>query len=436
MKRKIVLASILLLGLSAGVPASPDPEKAPAVRLIKDPKALLDWLRAKSPTSKASEARALQGMEAYSQSRARPNPSANVTLSDLPRGETNPPGLGFHETAIWSFGVSQELEIGKRGPRIEGARLRAEAARATSKSDLLDEVAGARAALAHSVFAEARREAVEEALTLTRQSLELQRGRYKTGDLAGLDLDRLELEEETLAAEAETSRAESTATLADCQARLFAECEVGGSDAHELVDPPGSNVLTAEAGEAKRPDVEALMLAGQASLEDARLARRRAWPDPTLSVGYTRDFLVISGDQPRTFSFGVTLPVPIFDRGARDAARAEAQASEARLTAEALRQRIRSDLSSLREREERLWAALSTARSSSLPRSRAILDATQKAAALGELSMTDLLLARRQHTELALRVLDLESQLFDVRTALRRHTAADLLPESEHANHD
>ena len=297
-------------------------------------------------------------------------------------------------------------------------------------------MAGARAALAHAVFSDARRAVVEEALAVTRQSLDLQRGRYKTGDLAGLDLDRLELEEQTLAAEVEATRSESAAALADCRARLFAECEVDGLDAHALVDDATPVPSEENEPEARRPDVKALMLSSQASLEDARLARRRAWPDPTLSVGYTRDYLVISGDQPKTLSLGLSFPVPIFDRGTKDAARAEAQAAEARFTAEALRQRIRSDLSSLREREARLYAALSAARFSSLPKSLAILEATQKAAALGELSMTDLLLARRQHTELALRVLDLEGQLFDVRTALRRDTAVDLLPESEHPNHD
>jgi cobalt-zinc-cadmium efflux system outer membrane protein len=60
-----------------------------------------------------------------------------------------------------------------------------------------------------------------------------------------------------------------------------------------------------------------------------------------------------------------------------------------------------------------------------VPRAKGVLDATVSAVSQGGLSMTDLLLARRTHTDLLLRVIDLEFDAFNVRNDLRRGLGLD-----------
>src|SRR5262249_13414652 len=144
-----------------------------------------------------------------------------------------------------------------------------------------------------------------------------------------------------------------------------------------------------EQGLPGRPDLRALELAEQASESDATLARHQAIPDPALSLGYTRDKLVISGDQPRTLLFGLTVPLPLFDHGQRQAARAELKAEELRRTRQASLLRAHSQVTSLLERRQSLDHTLQELRQEAVPRSKSVLDSTVAAVNEGELSTTD-----------------------------------------------
>jgi cobalt-zinc-cadmium efflux system outer membrane protein len=230
-----------------------------------------------------------------------------------------------------------------------------------------------------------------------------------------------------LESEVEETRAEYEASLSSCQAVLFAPCDDAGADLSSLaaavVLPEG--VSGSEPPLAERPDLRALASSEESARQDAVLARRRAIPDPTLAVGYTRDKLTISGDQPRTLSFSVSLPVPLFDRGQHDARKAERRAAEIEDSATALRERARTGIAALLQRKATLERTLDTLLAQALPRSKGVLDSTVAAFGQGELSMTDLLLARRTHNDLALKVMDLQFDVFSTRNELRRALGLD-----------
>jgi hypothetical protein len=87
--------------------------------------------------------------------------------------------------------------------------------------------------------------------------------------------------------------------------------------------------------------------------------------------------------------------------------------------------RARAELASLTERRASLEAAARRLREEAIPRSASILDATVAAMDQGELSMTDLLLARRTHTELVLKAMELQWSAFDVSNELRQTLGLD-----------
>ncbi len=395
--------------------------------LLADDDALAGWLLAHSPSVRAAGQRVVQARADRDQSRMLQNPALAASYSDVPVGATNPPGLGLRDTAILAVTLSQTVELGKRGPRGAAADLRLSAEGENALASLAAEIGSARAALARVAYLKARQAALEGVLAEARQSLALQRSRLDNGDLSGNDYDRLELDATLEAADVAQNAADVRAALESCAAALGATCEAGVASEALLDsaapiaadDEPRDDVLR------ERPDLRALDFARASAGQDARLARRRSIPDPNLSLGYTRDRLTISGDQPRTLTFGVSVALPFFDRGQHDAARAEARALETQATLEAARLRARADAASLAERHRLLAKTLADIEDDALPKSLRVLRSTESAFGQGELSMTDLLLARRTHTDLVLKSMELRFAAFEARNDLRQALGLD-----------
>ena len=394
--------------------------------LLADASRLVDWLRDRNPDVGAAAARVTQAESELAQSRLPPNPSLALSLSDVTVGSTNPPGLRFSDTSIYALTMSQTLEVGKRGPRIESARLRLESERQSYLDTLAQKTAEAREALGRVAYLMSRQALLRQSRAAARQVLDLQRARFEKGDLSGNDYDRLLLDTILLESELSQNESEYRAAGHACGALLGAPCEADDSDLTGLeaagVAPPADAV---EEFLLRRPDLRALGFAAQSARQDAVLARRRAVPDPSLSVGYTRDSLTISGDQPRSLVFNAAFAIPAFDRGRRDAARAEARAAELELTRQAGAARARSEVASLAERRASLEATARRLRDEAIPRSASILEATVAAVGQGELSTTDLLLARRTHTELMLKAMELQWSAFTAGNALRQALGLD-----------
>ena len=419
---------LLAATLSGGVATAGDAASSVSVdALLRDHEQLAGWLRDHSRDVMAAAARLGQARADVARSRLLPNPSLDTNLSDLAIGETNPPGLGFGDTAVLGITVSQTLEIGKRGPRVRAARLRLEAGAESYRDAWSDAIGRARLALGRVVHLRSRQAALEENLADARRVLDLQRSRLDHGDISGTDYDRLFVDGRVLEAEVAQNGAEYRGAVAACAAALFAACDAEGADlgaldsATELlsIDPAWEEAL------ALRPDLRELEFEERSAREDAVLAARSAIPDPSLSVGYVRDKLTISGDQPRTLVFGVSVPLPIFARGQYDAERARLRADELRQTAAAALARARADVAALLERRTTLARTLADLRDQALPRSKSVLDSTLAAVTQGELSTTDLLLARRTHTELVLKVMDMQFAAFSAGNDLRQSLGLD-----------
>jgi cobalt-zinc-cadmium efflux system outer membrane protein len=235
-----------------------------------------------------------------------------------------------------------------------------------------------------------------------------------------------------LRADFERERAEYAAALADCNAALGAECDLTGTREDDLGTAAPIDVSqTASSRLERRPDLQALDAERKASERDAELARARAIPDVTLRVGYTHDRFVASGDNRNTLTFGVALPLPVFDRGQHDSSKALSRAVELRDTRTALLLQARADFSGLVTRKATLEKVLATIEHESLPRSSSVLQSTQTAFDHGGVSLTDLLLARRTHIALQLTLLDERFELFGIRNELERVLGSSVRDEEK-----
>jgi cobalt-zinc-cadmium efflux system outer membrane protein len=213
---------------------------------------------------------------------------------------------------------------------------------------------------------------------------------------------------------------------------LVAPCDLSAADA-ALLDAaaPLPEVANGGVAVARRADLESLRLQSQAAVADAVLARRRAIPDPTIRLGYTHDNLTVSGDQPDTLGVTLSVPLPLFDHGQYDAARAVAKTRELALEREATMTTAQASLDGLLRKRAYLEGTLAKLSTEALPKSEQVVDSTGKAFDQGQLSMSDLLLARRTHIGLVLALMDLRFDLFTVRNELRRVLGLDgYLPEA------
>jgi outer membrane protein, heavy metal efflux system len=393
---------------------------------LSDPSALASWLAARNQDVLSAAARVRQAEASLAQAHLVPNPTLFASAGDYAVGETNPPGLSYSDTAVYTTALGETVEIGKRGPRISAAGNRLEAER-QSYADTVARVTGdARAALARVVYLRARLAFLEESLLAGRQIETLQRSRLDNGDISGSDFDRLLVDTSLLESDVARTRAETGEAIAACGAVLYAPCDGSGPDLAAIVavtEVPA--VPDVESALSMRPDLRSLDLQAEAARDDALLGRRRRVPDPTLSLTYVHDNLVISGDQPKTLALGVGFALPVFDRGQHEFERAGAAAAEIDAAARDARTRARAELVGLQERRAFLDQTLHDLQEQAVPRAKGVLDATVSAVGQGGLSMTDLLLARRTHTDLLLRVIDLEFDAFNVRNDLRRGLGLD-----------
>jgi cobalt-zinc-cadmium efflux system outer membrane protein len=418
----LLVAGVSLLGAPPRVLAAEGtPARASATTLLRDPKKLASWLDSHSLELQAARARLAQSDADVKSSRLFQNPVLDASLANVPLGETNPPGLGFNAVAIYGVGLSQTIELGKRGPRGAGADLRQRSAALQVDSTQQTQLSAARYALGHALYRALRVTTLQESLGDAEGAADLEKTRYEQKALSGTEYDRLLLELANLKSDFERERATYAAALADCAALLGAQCDVGTGKEDDLSAAVPLDVSRAAGARLdSRADVKALDAESQAAQRDAQLARARAIPDVTVRLGYTHDRFVVSGDNQNTLSFGVTLPLPVFDRGQHDAARAESRALELRDMRAALLRDARADLFGLSTRKATLEKVTTALESESLPRSASVLASTQIAFDHGGVSLTDLLLARRNHIALQLTLLDDRFELFAIRNELVR----------------
>jgi cobalt-zinc-cadmium efflux system outer membrane protein len=395
---------------------------APLRELLSDPSRLATWLVERNPDLAAARARITEADAALDQARVFPNPNLAFGVNDIPIGSLAPPAEHASDVLAYSVGATELFEIAKRGPRAEAARRRLNATRADARSVLSERLSDARDAIARVVYLNERRRLIDERLRSARHVTELEHVRLEHGDISGIDYDRLELEAEAIAREFADDEVELSAALADCSAVLLGSCQPidAGMDVVDGAVPVPEHFPDVEALVRTRPDVLSERLASDASRSDAVYYRRFAIPDPTFGLTYTRDYYVASGSQPHTLGATVSLPLPLFDHGQHLARQAENEATEHALGARALEVRALADVRSLLFRRDVLRRKLDTLAKESIPRSNGVLASSEEAYHRGQLSLTDLLLVRREHASLLLDALDTRYALFSVRSGLHR----------------
>jgi cobalt-zinc-cadmium efflux system outer membrane protein len=363
-----------------------------------------------------------------------PNPSLTATWGTIPLGHrTGDPTPGFWDVPNYNVGISELIEIGKRGPRQRAA----EAARVSTQFGVLDTYLRTFFAvletLSDEAAAAARLAVLERLVAGSQESLRLQGARADKGDIAPLEVDRLEVEHSRLLSSMREAEAARDGAGIACDAVLGSPCPRFSDEDQArrflLARPalpaagtsaPGGDV----AAIGGRPDLQALHAERTRLEAELTLARRQAIPDPVASVGVTHDQFIAAGNQSNSLNFNLTFPLPFFDRGQTEAARAQHRLANNEATQRSLTATVLRGIADQRRQLQTLAARARLLDEQAVPRARSVVERTEAAFRRGGVAFPDVLLARRAFEELELDRIEVATATHRAGLNLRRAMAA------------
>jgi len=256
----------------------------------------------------------------------RPNPVFELSSEGL----GGPAGLGrsgLFDRQELLLRVDHTLETGgRRRWRTEAAGHQMEAARAEARDQARLLRLDVQRTYSQLVLARAEVEATQASLEEIDKVLALNRIRLDQGEISGgeyrrLEVERLRFVDETLSAElaARSVRSALLALIGETRLDLPVEPTDTLDHCQTLQPAAGEPGALRAAALAARADVEAARQERARAESGVRLQQALRLPSVTAGLGYHRDF----GEG--GLAFGVSVPIPVFDRNRGEIARAHAE---------------------------------------------------------------------------------------------------------------
>ena len=370
----------------------------------------LVWER--SVDLQGARVRIAQAQADAAKARLLPNPNLDVSYNTIPVGEHNPASEPFLSIPNLATGISELVELGKRGPRQDATSQLARAVGFDAIEQLRQRFFDVKELYADIATSQARiasfGQLVEGAARLT----EIEQARATSGETSSLDLDRSRLEEAKLRSNLAEENERLRAGLRSCTLALGDTCEPFADSATAAAFLEALAATAQEGRFETRPDLLSLQAQQEAALSTKTLAERHAIPDLTVRVGYVKDWFVTSGNQPNSLFVGVSLPLPIFDHGQHDAQAAAVAAAASERTRTLLAESSRKSLSGIGVELSAFEERRVQLRGATIPLAKKIVDRLSEAVGRGAAALQDLILARRTLEELSIDALDLELAAF------------------------
>jgi cobalt-zinc-cadmium efflux system outer membrane protein len=298
---------------------------------------VIELAKNKNPTLLAAEAN-LRSVKAQEiQAAVRQNPyftlyGTNVTL----------PAEGASNPYAYSFQVSRLFERGgKRGIRIEDAKATTAETAAQLQDTIRQTILAVKTAFTTMLIAKQASLLSEANLKEFSHEVEIANDRYKAGDLAKIDFERLDLQ----LGDFEAGEANDIISLKQASAQLqnligYEQPKPDFDITGEVVPPVVNQTKDQleQAAVANRPDYAAARYGVEVADAAYKLAKANGTTDPTLEGEYDRSGTYNSA------GFSVNIPLRIFDRnqGNKETARFAADAS--RFTEAAAKNQVYSDV--------------------------------------------------------------------------------------------
>jgi cobalt-zinc-cadmium efflux system outer membrane protein len=416
---QILIAAACLLFPSCSAFSQTQPSSsAPAAITMQQ---AVDIARMKNPTLLSSQQNLLSVKAQEIQAGVRANPYFGFTGSNITL-----PAEGAANPYQYSLQVSRLFERGeKRRWRLDSARSTTAQTDAQYHLQEQQTVFAVRQAFTSFVVAKAAKKLADDNLADYRHELDIGRERYKAGDIAKLDFERLDLQLAQF--ETDESNAITNAQQASIQLQALLGYDKPRADFDvigEVVPPVVSDTMKNLEQKAivARPDLHAAHLGVAVADANVKLAYANGTTDPTLEGEYDRSGTYNSA------GFSLNIPIRIFDRnqGNKETSKYVAQAS--RFTELATRNQVIADV-------DQAWSGYANAKVLSdrynghyLDEVKDVLDISKFSYEHGGLALIDYLDALRESRSVTSDALNACSQTWMAIHQLSFATATEIIP--------
>ena len=401
LRTRVLLVATLTLMVAGGANA----QDLPAVLSLQD---ALQLARSRNPTLAAARNEVEMAEGDRLQATRRLNPAVSTTSEGYPLFDSGPKP-SFIDGQELTIQADQEIELGgRRRLRTASASTAVEIARGLQADQRrLVELAVQRAYL-QVVLAKAEREVARAALDDIDRMLGITKARFGQGEIAGGELRRLQVErlrfvDDQFATDLALRNAKAALLAVMGYADLSRDFDVSGA----LTELPAVLKAFGTAGAADTLDraaIERQAMASRPDLLAARTEQQRADTETQLQRALRTPNVTFGGGYKRTLTsngvvFGVTVPVPLFNRNPGGIARAEAERRRAGNRATAAEIGVRLDVQQAANAIEVNQARVRYIEQETLVAAREARDAVMAAYQVGEAGLIDYLDAQRAFRE-------------------------------------
>jgi len=348
--------------------------------------------------------------------RLRPNPQVSIDLQTLSLNLTGP----FFSAQQYTYSLSQTFELaGKRRKRIDVANANAAVARAEFETTVWQMTNDLKKKFYAVVLAESLLKLAKDNQTTFGQTLGHTNELFKAGEISGLDLTRLEVEKLKFDTDVANSERDYEVALRDLRVTLGGDYKAMDIEAVGTLDYQAYQFSLAELRDkslAARPDLKAAQLSEHAADSSIQLQDAQRIPDLTLGAGVNQVPSDIS-----TYTFGIGIALPIFDRNQGERVKALIQKKKAQNDQKFLTNQILSDVDKAYAAFEIQKKRVELYRTGVLSKIDDILNLTEFSLKAGESSTLDLLDAIRTRRDTLASyyqtLFDYQSSLLDLELA-------------------
>lgn len=252
----------------------------------------------------------------------RPNPDVSVGFSGLP---LNLSGNLLTEQQ-YSYSIAQTFELGgKRPKRIDVANANADVARAGFETTVWQLTNDLKRKFYTVILNKSLLDLAQENEKTFSDTVKHTEELVQAGELAGLDLTRLEVEKLKFDTDLANAQRDYEVALRDLRVTLGGDYRVMEIDPTGTLDPQDYDLTFPDLRDkalAARPDLKVARLAEKAADASIRLQDAQKVPDVNLGAGVTE---VPGGGSNYTFGVGFALPIHDRNQGERAKARIEKQ---------------------------------------------------------------------------------------------------------------
>jgi cobalt-zinc-cadmium efflux system outer membrane protein len=335
-----------------------------------------------------------------------PNPTFSYSAGNIILGAANNQGAGVQadgfQQLVHSVSLEEVIDVwAKRSARIRAANRGVDYQKLLVE-DVLREVSYT----VRSAFVDVVREQWELQLAKDTRSrydetIRISRARFNAGDISESELRKIELEglryqNDVIDGEMELDLARQK--LASLMALPVSALGPTVLEPPERRTPLALPDLLARALR-DRPDVRAVQGAHVRAEADISAARREAFPDISLGVGYTHSNFTVSGDNPNSLALSLSLPLPIFDRNQAGIGRARLSLKRAENDAAKIQIAVEHDVADAVRRTQRAQALVQVFEGGMIERAETALKVAEKSYKAGAVSLLELLEAQRTYIE-------------------------------------